>query len=77
MRTVRNPSTRYWKPVALAAHPVSLPRVNHRTKPSLAAAQAPATSHPPLTDWEHSQAMDDHWTAVTAYLAGMDFPNEG
>jgi hypothetical protein len=36
-----------------------------------------AALHPPLTDWDHPRAMDEHWTAVTAYLSDLDFPNEG
>jgi hypothetical protein len=76
MRTVRTPNTSDWKPFQPAGLPTSLPSVNYREIPTRAAMPAPAVPQPPVTDVPNRD-MDEHWTALTAYLADMDFPNEG
>ncbi|MEE8349549.1 MAG: hypothetical protein V3R94_08270 [Acidobacteriota bacterium] len=77
MRTERKPNTHNWKLVLPTGSLAALPWVTERKISNLRATPVAAASHPPLTDWEEPQAMDAHWTAVTAYLADMDFPNEG
>jgi hypothetical protein len=76
MRTVRTPNTSDWKPFPPAGPSTSLPSVNYREIPIRTAMPAPAVSLPPVTDVPNRK-MDEHWTALTAYLADMDFPNEG
>jgi hypothetical protein len=77
MRTERKPETAYWKLFSSLVSQTSLPSEGQRKHPIWTSLPAPAASHPPVTNWDSPQAMDDHWTAVTAYLADMDFPNEG
>ena len=76
MRTLRKPQTSYWKPFPPAGPLTSLPPANHRTNSPSTAMPAPAVPRPPATDIPQGD-MDEHWTAVTANLADMYFPNEG
>ena len=77
MRTERKSDTGYWKHFSSPKLPTALPSESHRKHPTWTSMPESAVSHPPLTDWEHPRAMDEHWTAVTAYLSDLDFPNEG
>ena len=81
MRTVRKPTTSYWKPFGPAGAPHPLIAANHRN-PLWGATPAPAVPRPPIVDTPNRDHrdhhdMDEHWTAVTAHLADMYFPNEG
>ena len=81
MRTAGKHATSHWKPFS----PAGLPRVKQRTNPAWRAAPAAAVPWPPRTDprpgnhhnHPNHRNMDEHWTALTAYLADMYFPNEG
>ena len=81
MRTTGKPTTSHWKPFS----PAGLPAVKQRTAPTWRAAPAAAVPWPPLTDRRprshqnrrDHRDLDEHWTALTAYLADMYFPNEG
>ena len=77
MRTERKPDTGYWKPFSSLGSPTSLVSKKQRKHPTWTSMATPGVPHPPLTDWDHPRAMDEHWTALTAYLADMDVPNEG
>ena len=76
MNTVRNPTTSYWKPFPPAGPTNALPRGQHPIPTRWASTPTPAAAFPRPLDTPYRD-MDEHWTAVTAYLAGMDCPNEG
>ncbi len=77
MRTERKSETGYRKLFSSLRTPTSQSSEGPRNDRTWTSLPAPMDSHPAVTDWDHPRAMDDHWTAVTAYLADMDFPNEG
>jgi hypothetical protein len=76
MNTVRKTTTSYWKPFPPVGTQNSLPRIPHPFPTRGASTPTPAAAFPRPLDNPHRD-MDEHWTAVTAYLAGMDCPNEG
>ena len=76
MNTVRKPTTSYWKPLPPTGPPNGLPRLHHPNPTRWTSTPTPAAAVPRPLDTPHRD-MDEHWTAVTAYLAGMDCPNEG
>jgi len=76
MNTVRKHTTSYWKPFPPAGPPNGLPHEPYRVPTRWASTPTPAAAVPRPLDAPHRD-MDEHWTAVTGYLAGMDCPNEG
>ena len=76
MRTIRKTHNNHWKPFPPTGPQPSFPWANQLKSPSRPATPTTAMPRPPITG-THNHGIEEHWTAVTAYLASMEFPNEG
>ncbi len=73
LRNQENQGAHWWnRPFQVRATPV--PSSTYLIPQQIAPVSVPRQE--PLTERDDWQ-MDEHWVAVTSYLAEMDFPNEG
>ncbi len=73
LRSQETQSSPWWsRPFQVRATPVPSP--TYPSPQQIAPASAPkAEAFMDRDSWQ----VDEHWVAVTSYLAEMDFPNEG
>jgi len=76
MKQLRSQQTQrvpWWnRPFQVRANPVSSPTYTSPQQSAPVSAPSPEDSMD-RDSWQ----VDEHWVAVTSYLAEMDFPNEG
>lgn len=80
MRTQQKPSRHHFNPflvpgTRIRARTSLSVKSNRESRPQAVTAPSPSVVEA-LTDDENWE-LDEHWTAVTGYVAAMDFPNEG